>query len=297
MAEIRNEDILADIHANSSLEYQHRVPDPTKASLEDSMKSMLSYSPIWNEFQHQLINRIGSEIIRDTVWNNPWKEFKNPAMMYGSTIEEIKVGLIKARTYSADRDSLEKDVFGQETVDVATAFHSINRQNKYKLTVNDAILRRAFLNPTGLGKFVSQLMAAPSNSDNLDEFNIMVQLLNEFGANGGFHKVNVPDTNNLDSTGADARLTLRTLRALAMEMEYLSTDYNAAKMPTAAKRDELMLFATPKFQASMDVEALAGMFNIEKGQVSGRIITVPEKKLTPSRRTGSAHHKGLLPLC
>lgn len=73
MAEIRNEDILADIHANSSLEYQHRVPDPTKASLEDSMKSMLSYSPIWNEFQHQLINRIGSEIIRDTVWNNPWK--------------------------------------------------------------------------------------------------------------------------------------------------------------------------------------------------------------------------------
>lgn len=273
---IRNEDILADIYANSSLEYQHRVPDPTKASLEDSMAAMLEYSPIWNEFQHQLINRIGSELIRATVWDNPLAIFKNPAMMYGATIEEIKAGLIQARTYSADRDYLERDLFGQAPLDIQTAFHSINREDMYKLTVNEQVLKRAFLNPTGLNKLLVEMMKAPSNSDNWDEFVIMASLFKQYDKLNGFHKVQVPDITTPDATEAEAKYSLRQARIIAGNLKFLSTKYNAARMPVAAQPDELVIFATPEWQASVDVEALAGAFNQERMDVSGRIIELPK---------------------
>jgi hypothetical protein len=49
-------------------------------------------------------------------------------------------------------------------------------------------------------------------------------------------------------------------------------------MPLAAKRDELLLLVSPEVNAAIDVEALAGAFNISSAQAHGRIIPIPEDK-------------------
>lgn len=279
MADIRNEDILKTIYDNASLEYQHRVPDPTQAGIEDQLKFLTEYSPIWNEFQHALVNQIGSIIVRNKTWTNPLAEFKSGPMAYGSTIEEVQSGLLEAHSYSADRDYMEKDLFAQELVDTRTAFHSINREDFYKVTINDKVIKRAFQSANGLQNLLNQWMQAPLNSDQLDEFLITCRLLTEFDALGGMHAVQIPDVRALDSDSADAKGALRRIRALAREMTFLSTKYNAAKMPTFAKQDDLVLFMTPNFESAMDVEALAGAFNIDKMSLSGRVIVLPEEQL------------------
>src|SRR5699024_11911445 len=54
--------------------------------------------------------------------------------------------------------------------------------------------------------------------------------------------------------------------------------YNAAGMEVAAKRDDLVIFTTPQFNATMDVDALAGAFNMEKSTLAGRQITIPAEQ-------------------
>ena len=166
-------------------------------------------------------------------------------------------------------------MFGTAPIESDSSFHRINRQENYKITINEPLLQRAFLETNGLTSFASQLMEAPSTSDNWDQFLLTCALFPHYEANGGFYKINVPDVTNPDSNEADAKTALRRMRAAADNLTFLSTKYNAAGMPAAAKRSELLLFVTPEFNAAVDVEALAGAFNISSAQLHGRIVPIP----------------------
>src|SRR5699024_10286028 len=200
-----------------------------------------------------LINRIGSVIARNISWQNPLAEFKRGMLEYGDTIEEIQTGLLQAHIYDPDREYLERDLFGTEVPEVQTSFHTVNRQNFYKVTVNQPLLQRAFLADDGLSNFVAQLLEAPSTSDYWDEFLTTVQLFPEYENNGGFWHVNVPDVKDLESSESDAKSALRKMRAMADKLKFISTRYNAAHMPTFADRDDLVVFVSPEFNAAIDV--------------------------------------------
>jgi hypothetical protein len=151
--------------------------------------------------------------------------------------------------------------------------------DKYKLTIDNPMLNRAFLEQNGLTSFISQTMESFTTSDNWDEFLLTCQLFAEYEYNNGFFKVQVPDVAAHNSTEADAKAALRKMRAMADNLTFISTKYNAAGMPMAAPRSELLLFVTPEFNAAIDVEALAGAFNITSAQMHGRIIPLPEDQI------------------
>lgn len=274
-----NVDILAAIRKDASPDYQRRIPDATKAGVSETLRSLLDYRPAYNEFVDALVNQIGLIIVRNKIWSNPLATFKMGLLEFGSTIEEVQVGLIDARVYNSDRDGLEGEIFGQHRPDVQSSFHTINRQNYYPLTINEPLLRRAFTSAeNGLAKFVVSLMSSQTTSDYWDEFLLTTSLFSEYEKNGGFFKINVPDIGANTSTVADdAKYALRQVRQMAATLGFLSTNYNAAGMPVFANREDLVLFVTPEAEASMDVEALAGAFNMDKAQFAGRIIAIPSE--------------------
>lgn len=272
-----NTRILNAIRKASGSEYQKRIPAATKANIQDVIHNLFSWKPGMNEFLDGFVNRIGMEIARDQSWNNPLAKFKIGMLDYGDTIEEYMAGLLKATRYDPDRQELEKEIFGAEKPDVAVAYHKVNRQDKYKLTINQPLLRRAFNNEQGLSKFITSLMAMPEKSDNWDEFLLMSSLFSEYDRAGGFFKVNVPDLSAIDSDGDDARYALRRMREMAGNLGFIDTLYNAAGMPVAANPDELELFITPEANATLDVEALAGTFNIDRAKFDTRTTIIPQK--------------------
>lgn len=270
-----NIEILNAIRSQASNEYQRRIPSATKANIADTIQTMWDYRPARNEFVNALVNQIGMIIARNVSWSNPLAKFKMGMLNYGQTIEEYQVGLIEATTYDPSRDSLERDVFGQAVIDVQSSFHKVNRQDKYKITINDNTLKQAFTSDNGLSTFISQLLEAPTTSDQWDEFLLTAGLFKEYHRNGGFFKVNVPDVSAQGSTEANAKYFLRRVRELSSTLPFISTHYNAAGMPVAAKPDDLELFITPEALAAIDVEALAGAFNIERADVSSRMTVIP----------------------
>lgn len=271
-----NQDVLNAIRNGASLDYQRRIPAATQANISETLGTLTRYRPLYNEFCDALINRIALVVARNKIWTNPLAVFKGKDIVNGSQIEEIQTGLIEAREYSAGRDYLEGEIFGQKRLDVRSAFHTVNRQNYYPVTVNEVILRRAFLEAGGLSDFVSKIMTAPTTSDQWDEFLLMTSLFKVMDSTDNIFRVKCPDMQTLSATAADARSALKVLRATAGRLGFLSTNYNPAGMPTFASPDDLVIFASPEFVANIDVEALAAAFNMDRADAPSRIIQVPQ---------------------
>lgn len=269
--------ILNAIRYDATLGYQNRIPEATKANVQDVVRNLQAFRPHWNEFVDALVNRIGLVICRNSSWTNPLGEFKRGILEYGDTIEEVQTGLLLAHRYDPDREYGEKVLFAQELPDVQSNFHTVDRQEFYKVTLNDTLLKRAFLSGSGLSEFAAQLMEAPSTSDQWDEFILTCSLFAEYEKNGGFFHVNVPDVSSMSSNQADAQGALRKLRAYADNLTFMSTRYNAAHMPMAAKREDLVIFCTPEFQSGIDVNGLAAAFNVSFADAHGRIIPIPQE--------------------
>lgn len=268
--------VMQAIRNVASDEYRRRVPEATQADIQASIKGLTDYPGNWNEFVSQIINKVGLTIAKNRNWTNPLAKFKRGMLEWGDTIEEIQTGLLTAYVYDHDADYGERANFARERPEVQVNYHSVNRENFYKLTVDEVALRRAFLSPTGLAEFINSLMDGPTTSDNWDEYLAMRQLFKEYEDNGGFFKVNVPEIPEDAEAGVEARQALRKIRTWIGKLPFLSDRYNAARMPVHAESAELELFITPEFQSALDVEALAGLFNVSYAEVNSRITIIDE---------------------
>lgn len=271
---VNNKRLVNTIRKNASPFYQDRVPEATQTQAQDTLDAIMVDERLRNEFVDALVNQIGRIEVRNISWNNPLGIFKTGFLAFGDTIESVQIGLLKAHAYDTAKDYGERDIWGRELPEIQSRFHKINRQEWYKITINDALLRRAFLTDTGLSDFITKLMATPTNSDEVDEFVQMADLFRQYYRRGGFFIKNVADFAT-DVPKADVDDFLVTVRALTDTVQFPSVNYNSAHMPVFARPEDLVLFITPEAKAKMDVVGLAAAFNIDKAEAHERIITIP----------------------
>ena len=279
LTERPNEDILNAIRNQASPDFQRRIPAATKGNVQHSLENMMNFPSLRNEFYDALVNRICGTWFNPLAWQNPLAEFKRTAQNYGKTYEEVAVGLIKARVYDPKQEYLGDEIFGTYKPDVETAFHTVNREEYYPITVNETQLRYAFTSDDGLGQLTSQLMEAPITSDNLDEYLHMVHLFPEYARLGGYYRIHADDVTDQGLADADmqsrARQLLRKIRQMVNTLPIKpSTRYNARHMPSVVSRDDLILFMTPEVHAAIDVNALAVLFNEDYARTNNRIIDI-----------------------
>ena len=147
--------ILNAIRNNASLDYQNRVPVATRDNLTDIGNKVVNYTATMNEFINALVNRIARVIITSKMYKNPLREFKKGLLEYGETVEEVFVNIAKAHEF--DPETAESEVFKREMPDVLAAFHKLNYQNFYKVTISVEQLRQAFLSYQGISDLISRI--------------------------------------------------------------------------------------------------------------------------------------------
>ena len=267
-----NSTILEKVWLNASNDFQQRIPKPTQSSISKTVDAL--FDPMnrqyFNDFMQVLINRIAFTYVRGQRWENKLAVFKGQKINYGSTIQEIAPNWVRAHSYNVSDETLLK----LNRPEAEVWYHSQNRQDRYDISVSYDDLRTAFVDEYGLNNFIAKVMEVPINSDEYDEYRIMLQLIAEYDNAFGFYKENISAINN----EATAKAFLKTLKGLAGLLEFPSARYNAANVdiPVFAKNSELVILMTPQTQASIDVDALMAAFNMEKGEIKQRIITVDE---------------------
>ena len=274
---VQNHQIMNAIRKTASNMYQERIPVATKANIAQTGEKIMKFNGDRNEFMDAFVNQIGRIEGRTMTFKNPLGKFKLGLMDDGGdTVQEYMVDLVKSYTYDSAREAGEKAIFGQHVPNVLSAFHTINREEYYPVTISTVQLRRAFVKENGLANLVTQILKSATNSDEIDEFNVMASLFRQYHDNGGFFYVNVPDVGDASSGMDEAKVALRRIHEVAETIQFPSRLYNSAGMPSVAQPEDLELFCTPEFKAAINIEALASLFNLDPAKVPARITVLPK---------------------
>jgi hypothetical protein len=271
---VKNSTILQRIWLDATNDFQQRIPEPTQTNIAATIDAL--FDPMnknyYNYFIDALVMRIGGTYVHNQTWKNKLSVFKKKRLEYGNTIQEILPAWVKAHAY---RDDYE-DVFKMHRPDAAVVYHSVNRRDQYDITINDIELRTAFTDEYGLNQLVSGFLRAPYNSDEYDEYRIMMQLFAEYENRFGFYKEGLGGAVTTKQIGEDF---LVNIRADAELLTFPSSRYSgigAEEIPVFARPEELVIFMTPHVKANTDVRNLAAAFNRSDAEIRERIIVVDE---------------------
>ena len=273
---VDNTTVLANAYLEASTDFQQRVPDPSQHSVAQVSKFL--FKPMnkkyLNEFMDIFVNRIAGQLIRQRTFTNPLKR-KREDIVYGTTIQEIELDFIKAHAYRDDWGHRINDITNLLKIyrpDGQVAYHSVNRYDQYPISINYMELRGAFTGEYGLNQLATKIMNVPYNSAEYDEYGYYKQIIAEHEYRHGFfkHQAAMP----VDETTGKA--FLRALREYADLFTIPNRLYNAkdVTVPVWVNDDEIprmVLYIEAKAKASIDVDTLSAVFQLDKAEVKYRI--------------------------
>lgn len=225
---------------------------------------------VQNDFITNLVDRIGLVVVKRASLSNPLKKFKKGAMPFGRTIEEIFTDITTAKKYNPD--DAETTVFKRQIPNVKTLFHERNRQDMYQQTVSDENLKTAFVSWGNFESFVSSIINAIYNSAEVDEYEYMKLLVDNYHSKGYFTVVPV----TAPTTETATREFVKKLRATARKMTLPtgSRDFNALAVRTRTEMSDLHLIIDADLEAQLDVDVLAKAFNMDKTDFIGNVTVI-----------------------
>ena len=128
--------VLNTIWENGSTYYQDNIPLATRDNITAVGNAILTYTATTNEFLDALVNRISLVMISNKMANNKLAIFKKGMIEFGSDIEEIFTAMADANPFNVATS--ETEVFKRVPPDVKSIFHRVNREDFYKVTIEEA---------------------------------------------------------------------------------------------------------------------------------------------------------------
>ena len=255
-------DIMNTIRANSSLAYFNTVPVVEQETDIPKVGQVILGTPAFaNEFINALLNRIAFVQIKSSTFNNPYKDLKKGYLDYGETIEEVFVEIAKVRWFS--RDKAPEREFKKTVPNVYSAFHTINWEVQYPVSIQYKDLQRAFLSPNGVTDMIAKIIDSLYRAGEYDEYLLFKYMLIK-GINAGEIKPFITDSADLKKNAAD-------FRGVSNSLLFLSDAHNARGVYNDTPRDRQVIFMDAAYNAKFDVEVLASAFNMDKAEFMGRL--------------------------
>ena len=257
---------LNTVRANASQVYQDRIPVATRDNIEEIRTIMTDDGNVIvaNEFLELTANKFYRTQLIMKLFGNPLKPLKKGTKPLGDTVEEIYVNFIKGDVY--DRQGL--DLLNRKKPDVKTIYHRMNYKMKYKITLEDGDLYKAFSSYENLDSFLRARVQALYNSANKDEFLNMKQLIKSAIDNKAVKVLPIVDPLVSDANGKEFIKTIKTVSGL---MTFPSTDYNGyltaqsvdtLPIETMSDYSEQILILDTATNVSVAVDVLAAAFNM-----------------------------------
>jgi hypothetical protein len=245
---------------NASTDYQTRIPLATRDNMTAVGNAILNYTVAKNEFIDALVNRISLVLVSSKMAKNKLAMFKKGMLEYGADIEEIFTSMAQAQHF--DVAIAETEVFKRVTPDVKAMFHRANREDFYKVTIEEAQLKRAFLSSDGLGKLVASIVNSMYSADAHDEYVLMKELVAQYVSNVATgetsHKViEVPKV--VDQTTAQA--FMRAVKQTSTDFTFMSPDFNPQGVMQKSEKSEQVLLIHKNVDTLISTDLLAWAFH------------------------------------
>lgn len=278
-ANINGIDVLNALRSSLPSQYQTRIPQATRTNLAQYGNALRDYPVIMNKWVNVLVNKIGLTVIKNKMWNNKLAEFQRGDLPVGSTIEEIFVDVVKAKTYAEEPESGNLgDVFAVNKPDVKVRYHVVNSQLVYPISISKVNILQAFNNLPAFEDFISKVFESVYASANLDEYLQTKQLIQFYMTNDSINRFYDVEVSAVNSE-ATAKALATQIRSYSNKIEFMSAKYNYAGVTTHTPKEDQVLLLNSDTEAFMDVNVLAYAFNMEKADPSAivnKVVTLDD---------------------
>ena len=263
--------INAILNEGWSVNYRDYVPiTATDAdSIRDIGKIIMDAPNLRNAFASDLINRVVLVIVTSKMYENPWARLKKGKLDIGETVEEIFVNMAKAELYNPAGSA--ETVFKRSIPDIRAAFHVVNYQVFYPVTIENEDLSMAFTTQNGLYNLIEKIYETLYTADAYDEFNVMKYLIAEHILAGHIKVVDIPPVQESET---NIRTAVAKIKATSNKMKFQTSEYNLAGVKTHVKHENQTIIVSADFDATMDVQVLAASFNMEKAEFLSKRLLV-----------------------
>lgn len=291
MAKMNNEQIIKAVSQELTSDIATQIEGKSSVEL---LAVFDDYPNVKNAFVNTLTNKVAKSVIFSKIFSNPLKELKKGKVEYGESIEELFVQMAMAKNFGEnweDSTSPEADLIRKLKPKVTAMYITVNFDKKYKTTVMDKQLRKAFVNEYGLSNLVMQIVSSITSQAEYQEFlatkgtmlNLVAECKNK--SLDAEHKtesdVSLPIGTVVKQTpyirqATTAKDLVQGIREEVGNMKFPSNKYNLAKELNWCNPQDLVLMTTPSVSADIDVNVLASAFNVSSTDVTTKTILVDE---------------------
>lgn len=213
-----------------------------------------------NWFAGALLNKIALSVVASKSFVDPWASLEKGKIDLGEVIEEVYIYMAKPKHF--DQERAEKEVFKREFPNVTTAFHGLNYQEYYKITISREELRAAFLSWDRFRSFVADLIESIYTSANYDVYQVKKYLIARALLNGGIHMESIDPITDKDTASA----AIAKARGVSNLLKEMTPNYNLFHVPNYANHEDQVIIIDSMKEGLIDVSVLAAAYHMDKAE-------------------------------
>lgn len=272
-------EMLNAIASEASETYQANVPVATALNLTDVGNPILTYTAMANEFLDALVNKIIATIVYRQMWESPLAVLRKDPEALGTDVEELQTNPADARDYDGTSTGLA-DILTVSPPDTKAAWYRLNRQDKYKVTINNEQLTNAFTSWGALENFIGSITDSLYNGNTISEYNYTKQIVTDAYGNNRLQSITTVAPTDETTT----KQFMSTLRNLSLQFTFPSSNYNNYTLMggTGNPRiswspiDRQVILVRADVASTVGVELLSAAFNLNYTDYLARQIIVDQ---------------------
>ena len=232
------------------------------------------YEPTTIEELGGMIGKIAASVIRENTTEQHLAVFDKGLVENGDTIEEAVVLLAESQAY--DRE-------GAHTLDRETSTKFAVKYFKnwtpktFKKTVDFSELRKVLIGSKSVSDESAKVVSSTTEGDKQEQYEDIRDMMawGRQSADGGTgaclvnaETVAYDDVND----SIDYKQTLIAMKDAISGMKFTNTSFNVANIKRRTRAEDIYILMPYKLKNRIDVEELAGVFNLDKAEIKDRII-------------------------
>ena len=253
-------------------DYDNRIPTATIENFKKIGDLIMDRPNVKNEFISALFNKIGLTLLQNKKYTSRLDIFSKGKLEYGETIEQIMCDLIEVKDFTEHKGENEvSELVSAELPTIKSLFHSENYKHKYKVTISDIRLRKAFNDKYGVDKLVASIITSVQNSIAYDRECMLKAIIS-----ASIYKNTIQVPFDSGSTTSRAKNLVTEIKKNIIKMETMSKNFNNGEINTFTRKEDMVLVIGAEYATDIDINLLATAFNLDKAEISTRIIVVDE---------------------
>lgn len=221
-----------------------------------------------------MVGKIAKSIIRENSTENHLSVFDKGFVENGEAIEEAVVLLAESQAYDAtgahtlDRETSKK---------FAVKYFKNWTPKTYKKTIDFSELRKVLMNEKSAADVSAMIISSTTEGDKQEQYEDIRDMLawGRQSADGGTGAVLVrAETVNYDTVNSsiDYKSVLVAMKDAFSGMKFVNNSFNSAGIKRKTKEEDIYVLMPYQLKNKLDVEELAGVFNLDKAELKKRII-------------------------